>query len=124
MSRDVEGFVEKEAGTFTGEVEKPSPRAMNIKEITITMGIGLAFAANSMGQTNLQFIRSRATEEHAPIMTWRSQSNALYRIDYATALVNSNTVWNTLYDEYPSHGTNTFIADAGNYDVVPVIPHP
>jgi hypothetical protein len=25
---------------------------------------------------------------------------------------------------YPSHGTNTFVSDAGNYDIAPEIPHP
>ncbi len=38
--------------------------------------------------------------------------------------MDGTTTWQVLYDQYPSQGTNTFIGDYGNYDVVPAVPHP
>ncbi len=55
---------------------------------------------------------------------WQSESNAVYRIEYATELLDSSTSWNVLYDDYPSHGTNTFWMDNGDYTQTPAIPPP
>ena len=74
--------------------------------------------------TNLIVLTTAVGDERAPILTWQSESNAVYRIDYADSLVNSNTQWKLLYDDYPSHGTNTFWMDSGNDAVEPEIPHP
>lgn len=83
--------------------------------------------AQSLGQTNLNFNSVKATVEGAILLSWNSTSNEVYRIDYADEIVDTNTgftAWQPLYTDYPSHGTNTFIADAGNYDLAPEIPHP
>lgn len=74
-----------------------------------------------------QFTLIKATKEGAIQLHWQSKSNTLYRIDYANELVDVNNgvmEWKTLYTHYPSHGTNTFIADGGNYDFSPEVPHP
>ncbi len=85
----------------------------------------LAFADRTFAQiTNLQIIEVKLTEQRAPVIKWQSESNQVYRIEYASEVANANTQWEPLYEEYPSHGTNTFIADAGNYDLAPAIPHP
>src|ERR1017187_5514034 len=89
----------------------------------LTVVITLAAQANAQ----LQFTGVRATVENAIQLYWQSDSNALYEIDYADQLVDASLggpVWTPLYTDYPSHGTNTFAADAGNYDQVPSITHP
>jgi hypothetical protein len=100
---------------------------------TLTGGLAafalLTQAAHSFGQTNnLDFNGVRATVEGAIRLSWNSTSNEVYEIDYADSLIDTNTgtiTWNPLYTDYPSHGTNTFIADAGNYDLTPdVVSHP
>jgi hypothetical protein len=83
---------------------------------------GLAF-----GATNLNFNAVSATSEGAIRLSWNSTTNEVYEIDYADQVVDvsaGGTSWQPLYTEYPSHGTNTFITDAGNYDLAPEIPHP
>ncbi len=79
------------------------------------------------GQTNLQFTSIHATVEGAIQPYWASQSNHIYQIQYADSLIDTNTgstTWNTLYDNYPSHGTNTFILDTGDYLQTPSVVHP
>jgi len=85
----------------------------------------LTLAANCLGQgTNVQIIGATANKDRTVTIRWKSESNAVYRIDYASELVNSNTVWSTLYDRYPSHGTNTFWTDVGDYTQEPPIKRP
>ncbi len=87
----------------------------------------LASPTEMSAQTNLQFTSVNVTPEKAIQLHWVSNTNEVYEIDYADALIDTNTgsiTWNKLYDDFPSQGTNTFIADAGNYDYVPEIPHP
>ncbi len=87
----------------------------------------MALATNGFAQTNLQFAGVAVTDEHAIRLTWSSQSNEVYEIDEADALIDTNTgsiTWNKLYDNYPSQGTNTFWLDTGNYFDVPPILHP
>jgi hypothetical protein len=48
-------------------------------------------------------------------LTWQSQTNAIYRINYASDL-SKPVVWNVLYSNYPSQGTNTMLTDLGNSD--------
>jgi hypothetical protein len=86
-----------------------------------------ALTTNTFAQTNLEFTSVNATDEGAIQLHWASQSNHLYEVDEADALIDTNTgsiTWNKLYDNYPSQGTNTFIGDFGNYDVTPTILHP
>ena len=97
------------------------------KAILVAAIIALAASVNAQAQAPYSINRVTATVEKAILLSWSSETNTLYRIDYADQLIDPNlgyTVWNTLYDNYPSHGTNTFIADAGNYDSDPQVPHP
>jgi hypothetical protein len=71
-----------------------------------------------------QIISAQVGDERAIQITWESESNAVYRIDFASQLVNSNTQWRTLYEDYPSHGTSTFWMDTGDYIQEPPVPHP
>jgi Family of unknown function (DUF6345)/Bacterial Ig domain len=90
------------------------------------LSLGL-LTQTTFGQTNLLFTGINATDEGAIQFHWVSQSNHVYEIDEADALIDTNTgsiTWNKLYDDYPSQGTNTFIGDFGNYDLVPAIVHP
>lgn len=82
----------------------------------------VAFSASA--QTNLQFVTTGASVERAIHLEWQSRSNAVYRIEYLADLQSSNNVWKTLYEQYPSHGTNTFLLDTGEYFKDPVVHHP
>jgi len=78
-------------------------------------------------QNDTDFTSANATPEKAIQLYWNSNTNELYEIDYADSLIDTNTgatTWNTLYTDFPSQGTNTFIADCGNYDISPEIVHP
>ena len=97
------------------------------KIAALLFGVLLASFSQSFGQTNLQFTGVNATDESAIQLYWTSQSNHLYEIDEADALIDTNTgstTWNLLYNNYPSQGTNTFIGDFGNYNLSPQILHP
>jgi hypothetical protein len=86
-----------------------------------------ALVSVTYAQNTIQFTSVNATSEKAVQLHWASNSNELYEVDYADSLIDTNTgtiTWNKLYDLYPSHGTNTFIADAGNYDSDPIVVHP
>ena len=86
-----------------------------------------AIAVHSFGQDALQFTGVKATAENAILLYWASNPNEVYEVDYADQLngnYDGTTAWSPLYTDYPSQGTNTFIADAGNYGSTPEIPHP
>src|ERR1035441_8119712 len=96
---------------------------MTIQGAIIAAIITLATFANAQ----LQFTGTSSTEEGAIRLAWQSESNAVYRIEYADQVLDisqGGPVWQTLYDNYPSHGTNTFWLDTGNYNSEPPIPHP
>jgi hypothetical protein len=101
---------------------------MKTKKIAaLLFGVLLASFSQSFGQTNIQFTGINVTDEGAIQLHWSSQSNELYEIDEADALIDTNTgstTWNVLYDQYPSQGTNTFIGDFGNYNLSPQILNP
>ena len=93
--------------------------------------LGLLFTitqtSTAFGQNALQFTGINVTDEGAMQLHWTSQSNEVYEIDEADALIDTNTgtiTWNKLYEEYPSQGTNTFWLDTGNYFRTPAILHP
>ena len=91
------------------------------------LSLGILFTQPALGQSAPQFTSTKATAEGAIQLHWASQPNEVYEIDYADTLIDPNTgsiTWRKLYDDYPSHGTNTFITDDGNYDGTPEIPHP
>jgi hypothetical protein len=97
------------------------------KIAALLFGVLLASFGQSFGQNNLQFTGVKATSEKAIQLYWASNTNEVYEVDYADQLAGNSdgsTAWNKLYEDYPSQGTNTFIADAGNYDITPQIPHP
>jgi hypothetical protein len=98
-----------------------------IRETIMVSALGLALATNGLAQTNLQFTAATSTDEQAIRLTWASQSNHVYQIQCANALATNadgSTAWQTLYDNYPSQGTNTFWLDTGNYNLAPAILHP
>lgn len=91
------------------------------------LGLGLLFAQSSSGQASLQFTGVNTTSENAIQLHWASITNEIYEIDYADQLAGNDdgsTAWAQLYDNYPSHGTNTFIGDFGNYFLTPPILNP
>jgi hypothetical protein len=93
----------------------------------LVIAVSQLFAAEAFAQNPLQFTFANKTEEGAIRLSWSSNTNEVYRIDYADELATNDdgtTTWNTLYSHYPSHGTNTFWLDAGNYDLDPQVPHP
>ena len=91
------------------------------------LGSALALSLAIPARGQLQLTSITTTEEGAETLAWRSESNAVYRIEYADQLLDisqGGPVWQTLYDQYPSHGTNTFWLDTGNYNTEPPIVHP
>ena len=99
-----------------------------IRQGAIGAAILLAtFAVAANAQDTLQFTAVRVTDEGAVHLEWASQSNEVYQVQCADALAggpDGSTVWQTLYDNYPSHGTSTFWLDTGDYLDDPVILHP
>lgn len=89
--------------------------------LTIGCVFGLGLIINAHAQ--LAFYGVKATEERAIRLEWQSESNALYQIQFTTELSDTMT-WSTLLDNYPSHGTNTFWLDTGEYSQVPAVNHP
>ena len=75
-----------------------------------------------LGQ-ELLFTGVKATDEGAIRLSWQSETGAIYRIEYTDSLT-EGAGWVTLYDHYPSHGSNTFWLDTGNYVYEPAILHP
>src|SRR6266508_6850903 len=80
----------------------------------------LAFPATAQ-----QIILTNTTAEAdgALLLRWRSESNAFYRIEYRSAF-DTNSPWTSLYEDYPSHGTNTFWRDTGSDLADPRAPYP
>jgi hypothetical protein len=99
-------------------------KRMNIKHAIIAAAV-LGFAVAHVAQgASLQIISAKVGDDRAISIKWESESNAVYRIDYASDLVNSNTQWQLLYEDYPSHGTNSFWMDNGDYAQEPPIKRP
>jgi hypothetical protein len=76
----------------------------------------LCSSNNYLGQ------RITLTREGSMLVAWCSRTNEIYRIEYTTN-IDSGT-WQTLYDDYPSQGTNTFWTDIGDLTLDPVVLHP
>jgi len=91
----------------------------------LTISILLVIGLNAVAQP--QFTAIKVADEGAMQLYWQSEPHHLYEVDEADALVDTNTgsiTWSKLYDNYPSHGTNTFIGDFGNYNLAPAIVFP
>jgi len=98
-----------------------------LKQVGLFFGIIIASLGQGFCQTNLQFTTVTQTAEQAIQLSWASTNGEVYGVQYANALAGNpdgSTAWQTLYDNYPSQGTNTFVGDFGNFDVQPAIPHP
>jgi hypothetical protein len=98
-----------------------------IKSVVFLFGILSAAIGQAFCQNALLFTGVTATPENAIQLSWASNSNEVYEVDYADSLIDPNTgttTWLPLYTDYPSQGTTTFITDCGNYDLSPEIPHP
>jgi hypothetical protein len=97
------------------------------KSIIVITALAASLASVANAQNALQFTGVNATVENAIQLYWSSTNGELYQIQYANALATNDdgtTAWQVLYDKYPSHGTNTFIGDFGNYDTDSAISHP
>ena len=86
------------------------------------LGAGLLLAFGASAQ-NIALTNTSVNVEGAIHLEWQSETGAVYRVEYSDELSDSIT-WRTLYDRYPSHGTNTFWLDTGNYVATPYISHP
>jgi hypothetical protein len=111
---------------FSGFAKKG--KMNKIKSVGLFFGILIGSISQSFCQTNtLQFTAVAVTDEHAIRLTWASTNNEIYQIECVGALgtnADGSTAFQTLYDNYPSQGTNTFWLDTGNYFDVPAILHP
>jgi len=93
----------------------------------LTIALSASLVSISIAQNTLAFTAIRATDEGAIHLEWASQPNEVYQIQCAGTFntnTDGTTAWQTLYDRYPSQGTNTFWLDTGNYLDDPIIPHP
>jgi hypothetical protein len=94
---------------------------------TIVKGVLLWSLISSVspifGQSVFKITGAKATVEHAIQLNWQSQSNLVYRIEFAEGLSNG-TSFDTLVDYFPSQGTNTIFLDTGKYWTDPPLPHP
>ena len=100
---------------------------LRIGRLTLGCAIALCLTSKLQAQTNLQFTGVTATDEGNMRLAWTSQPGGIYEIDEADSLIDTNTgttTWNTLYEDYPSQGTNTFWLDTGNYFADPTILNP
>ncbi len=79
----------------------------------VTMMLFAFSLLTSTDGQSLRFTGMGVVEGGAIRLHWQSQSNAIYRIDYASAL-SKPVAWNVLCSNYPSQGTNTMLTDTGN----------
>jgi hypothetical protein len=89
-----------------------------LKSVGLCIALLAASTLQGLCQNVIQFTGATATDEGNIRLTWAGNSNEIYEIDEADALLDTNTgsiTWNDLYDSYPSQGTNTFFLDTGNY---------
>jgi hypothetical protein len=94
---------------------------------SLALNVSILFALSTHAQNTIQFNSVTNTEEGAIRLSWASNSNEVYQVQCADALATNDdgsTTWSVLYDNYPSHGTNTFWLDTGNYVSTPAIVHP
>lgn len=106
------------AGESAEENQQPKLKAEdheNFMQIIgrLAAGCVLALCLVSNAHAQLQFTDVRVDQENAIRLSWVSETNALYRIDYAPELTEPMN-WKSLYEWYPAHGTSTFWADAGS----------
>jgi hypothetical protein len=95
--------------------------------LAVIASLAILSCTLATAQTNLNFNSVSVTVEGAIRLSWNSTTNEVYEIDYANDLIDTNTgtiTWLPLYTDYPSHGTNTFWLDTGDYFLEPPIPHP
>jgi hypothetical protein len=91
------------------------------------VGVLLASVYSASSQNVIQFTGASVTDELAIRLSWSSTNGELYQVQFANAFntnADGSTAWQTLCDQYPSHGTNTFWLDTGNYNFSPSVPHP
>jgi hypothetical protein len=112
---------------LVGRREREKEKMKRIKSAAVALSLLVVFGNLGICQTNLNFNGVGSTVEGAIRLSWNSTSNEIYEVDYADELAGGDdgaTVWNTLYEDYPAHGTNTFWLDTGNYFADPEVLHP
>jgi hypothetical protein len=91
-----------------------------------TVSIALGAFTDARGQNGQfvgetpQFALIRRPNDGSISLQWKSQSNGIYRIDYAAAI----GAWITYYSNFPAQGTNTVWSDLGNAWQMPPIKFP
>ena len=99
-------------------------RGQTLDEIAAQTRAGFSVEAGSTGYLREAYHGEPYATRH---LCAEAFDEGAARIQYADALATNaggSTTWQTLYDAYPSQGTNTFIGDFGNYYADPIIPHP
>lgn len=84
------------------------------------LGLGLTVPSKTQA---LQFTSVRATSEKAIELRWSSSTGAIYRVEYADEITEP-MLWQELFVNYPSQGTNTYLLDAGMYYQATTVEHP
>ena len=94
-------------------------------KLIASISLGLLAVSSAYSQTTNPpiFLATTADTAGAIGLRWESQSNLVYRIEYADA-VSNQVAWRTLYEDFPSQGTNTIWKDAGSESIIPTVPHP
>jgi len=84
-------------------------------------------AQSGFCQNTLQITSVKANDDGAILLYWDSNPNEVYEVDYADAVADisqGGITWQPLVTDYASHGATTFVADNGNFNTVPGVPHP
>jgi len=71
-----------------------------------------------------EILDTKALDGGGIMIRWASEPKAVYRIEYASELADGATTFETLFEDYPSHGTNTLWTDNGDYTKEPSIKRP
>src|SRR5882762_6822812 len=97
-----------------------------IKSVVV-VAVVLCAVGMAIGQTNLNFNSVSVTSEGAIRLSWKSTPSEVYQVQAADTLIDPDTgvtPWRTVYDNYPSQGSNTFWLDTGSFPYVSTTPHP
>jgi hypothetical protein len=77
------------ADLTTGEFPGTKIELMKVKPLALILSCLAGITAH--GQNILQFTGVKATSENAILLSWASNSNEVYEIDYADSLIDTNT---------------------------------
>lgn len=101
---------------------KGTLRSLPVIIAALTVSASVGHAQNPLVITSVTAAPDKAVQ-----LRWQSESNAVYSIEFASELIDASLggpAWQTLYEDYPSLGTNTYWEDTGNLHSFPVVNHP